>query len=241
MFLKKSCDKPRQRIKKQRHQLANKGPSSQSYGFFSSRVQMWELDHKEGWVPKNWCFWTVVLEKTLEGPLTARRSNQPILKEINPEYSLEGLMLKLKLQYFGHLMQRADGGERPWCWKDWEEEKGAAENEVIDGIMDTMDMSVSKRQEIKDREAWSAAILQVAKSRTRLSDWTMSCRHMLTHMQAPKCCFPLLLPLLAPKQSFWLDKINGCSFYICAKWLHFNKVQTFCFFCASFPLVPMRA
>ena len=69
-------------------------------------VVMWELDYKESWAPKNWCLWTVVLEKTLESPLYCKRSNQWILKEISPEYSLEGLMLKLKLQYFGHLMWR---------------------------------------------------------------------------------------------------------------------------------------
>ena len=97
-------DQHRQDIKKQRHYLANKGPSSQSYCFPSSHVWMWELDYKEVWVPKNWCFWTVVLEKSLE---TARRSNQSILKEINPEYSLEGLTLKPKLKYFGHLKRRA--------------------------------------------------------------------------------------------------------------------------------------
>ena len=73
---------------------------------------MWELDHKESWAPKNWNFWTVVLERLLRVPWTARRSNQSILKEINPEYSLEGLMLKLKLQYFGHLMQRTDSFEK---------------------------------------------------------------------------------------------------------------------------------
>ena len=73
---------------------------------------MWGLDSKESWAPKKWCFWTVVLEKTLESPWTVRRSNQFILKEISPEYSLEGLMLKLKLQYFGHLMQRTDSLEK---------------------------------------------------------------------------------------------------------------------------------
>ena len=73
---------------------------------------MWEFDSKEIWVPKNWCFWTVVLEKTLESPLDAKRSNQSILKEINPKHSLEGLMLKLKLQYFGHLMWRTDSLEK---------------------------------------------------------------------------------------------------------------------------------
>ena len=77
---------------------------------------MWELDHKERWVPKNWCFWTVVLEKTLESPLDSKEI-QPILKEISPEYSLEGLMLKLTLQYFGHLMQELTHWKRPWCWE----------------------------------------------------------------------------------------------------------------------------
>ena len=91
--------------------------SSQNYDFSNSHVWMWELEHKESWVPKNWCFWTVVLEKTLESPLHARRSNQSILKEISPGSSLEEMMLKLKLQYFGHLMRRADSLEKPWCWE----------------------------------------------------------------------------------------------------------------------------
>ena len=73
---------------------------------------MWELDYKESWVPKSWCFWTVVLEKILESPLDYRRSNQSILKAISPGCSLEGLKLKLKLQYFGHLMRRADSFEQ---------------------------------------------------------------------------------------------------------------------------------
>ena len=92
------------------------GPSSQGYGFSSSHVWMWELDCEESWVPKNWCFWTVVLEKTLESPLDWR-SNQSILKEISPGISLEGMMLKLKLQYFGHLMWRVDSLEKVWCWE----------------------------------------------------------------------------------------------------------------------------
>ena len=78
---KKSYDQPRQHIKKQKHYFANKGPSSQSYGFSSSHVWMWELDYEEGWVPKNWCFWTVVLEKTLESPLDC--------KEIQPVHSVD--------------------------------------------------------------------------------------------------------------------------------------------------------
>ena len=109
---KKSYDQPRQHIEKQRHYFANKGPSSQGYGFSSGHIWVWKLDCEESWVPKNWCFWTVVLEKTLESPLDCRRSNQSILKEISPVYSLEGLMLKLKLQYFGHLMRIIDSFEK---------------------------------------------------------------------------------------------------------------------------------
>ena len=97
--------------------LCQQRPSSQSYDFSSGHVWMWELDHKESWAPKNWCFWTVMLEKTLI-PWTARRPNQSILKEICPEYSsLEGLIFKLKLQYFSYLMQRTNSFERTVCWE----------------------------------------------------------------------------------------------------------------------------
>ena len=92
--LEENYDTPRQCIKKETNHFADKAPHSQSCSFSSCHVRMWELDHKEGWAPKNWCFWTVVLEKTLQSPLDCKES---ILKEINPEYSLEGLMLKLKL------------------------------------------------------------------------------------------------------------------------------------------------
>ena len=93
---------------------------------------MWELDHKESWAPKNWCFWTVVLEKTPESPRTSRRSNQSILKEIRPEYSLKELMLSLKHQYFGHLMWRADSLEKTDSVKDWrQEEEGTTEDEMV--------------------------------------------------------------------------------------------------------------
>ena len=95
-------------ILRSRDITANKGLYSQSYAFLSSHVWMWELNCKESWVPKNWCFQVVVLQKTLESPWVARRSKQSILKAVNPEYSLERLMLKPKLHYFGHLMQRAN-------------------------------------------------------------------------------------------------------------------------------------
>ena len=95
-------------ILKSRHFFVSKGPSSQSYGFSSGHIWMWMLDYKESWVPKNWCFWNVVLEKTLESPLGCKNIQPVHPKEVSSGCSLEGLMLKLKFQHFGYLLQRDD-------------------------------------------------------------------------------------------------------------------------------------
>ena len=130
-------------LKRQRHYFVNHSPSSQGYGFPSSHIWMWDLDYKESWAPKNWFFWTVVLGRNSWESWTARRSNQSNVQEISPGCSLEGLMLKLKLQYFGHLMGRADSFEKTLMLgmtEGWRR-RGRQRMRWLDGITNSMDNS----------------------------------------------------------------------------------------------------
>ena len=155
--------------------IAGKGPSSQSCGFSSSHVRIWELDYKESWAPRNWCFWTVVLEKTLESPLDCK-DIQPVHPKGNQFWILtEGLMLKLKLQYFCHLMWRTDSLEKnPDAGKDWrQEEKGTTEDEMVGWHHWLNGLEFHQASGVDDGQgAWCATVHGVAKSWTWLSNWT---------------------------------------------------------------------
>ena len=172
---KKSYNQTRQHVKKQRHYIANKGLSSQSYGFSSGHVWMWELDHKQSWALKNRCFWTVVLEKTLESPLDWKEI-QPIHPKGDQSWILIG---RTDAEAETPILWPPDvknqlTGKDPDAGKDWRlEEKGTTEEGMVGGVIYVRDMSLSRLWElVMDREAWCAEVHGVTKNWTWLSDWT---------------------------------------------------------------------
>jgi len=162
-----------QHTKKQRHYFANKGPSSQGYGFSCGHVWMWDLDYKESWAPKNWCFWTVVLEKTLESPLDCKEI-QPVHPKGDQSWVFIG-RTDVEAETLAIWWGEHTHWKRPWCWERLRA-GGEGDDRGWDGWMASPTQRtwvwVNSGELVMDREAWLAVVHGVAKSQTWLSDWT---------------------------------------------------------------------